>query len=194
VRSVRVAVIGGIAAVLLQRRDDNVSPADDLRAALRERAREQRTSAGVRVGVGGAADTLAAESSWVQARLALRFTRLDEPTHPGDPSAAVIDHDALGPLALLAEIPTERLRSQPDVVALAALAAADVAALDAFCRTGSLRQAAAVLYLHHSSVAARLAHVEDALGWHLDDPGDRFRAQLALWARRLATPEISAAP
>ncbi|MFD7756939.1 hypothetical protein [Streptomyces sp. NPDC059757] len=30
-----------------------------------------------------------------------------------------------------------------------------------FCRTSSLRQAATELHLHHSSVAARLAHVEE---------------------------------
>jgi hypothetical protein len=190
IRSVRVAVIGGVAAMLLQRKDGTGSPAEDLQAALRGRSQEQQTSAGVRVGVGGNVDGLAAEVSWTQARLALRFAQ------PGDPSASVVDHDALGPLALLAEIPTARLRGQPDVLALDALAstesgALDVAALDAFCRTGSLRQAAAMLYLHHSSVAARLAHVEDALGWHLDEPGDRFRAQLALWARRLASVPLT---
>jgi hypothetical protein len=207
VRSVRVAVIGGLAAVLLQRRDGTRSPAEDLRSALRARAAERRggpaadglnhsadgsdqQSRGVRVGVGGNVDGLTAELSWTQARLALRFaTPAGGPT--GDPGDAVVDHDALGPLTLLAEIPTDRLRTQPDLLALDALAqtgngALDVAALEAFCRTGSLRQAAAVLYLHHSSVAARLARVEDALGWQLDDPGDRFRAQLALWARRLA--------
>ncbi|GAA0281876.1 helix-turn-helix domain-containing protein [Cryptosporangium japonicum] len=191
VRSVRVAVIGGVAAVLLQRRDGSASPADDLRAALSSRVAESRagkaTGSGIRVGVGGNVDGLAAGTSWEQARLALRFA-----SAACAPAEAVVDHDELGPLALLADIPTARLRDQPDVRALDAHArtdsgALDVAALEAFCRTGSLRQAAATLYLHHSSVAARLAHVEDALGWHLDDPRDRFRAQLALWARKLAT-------
>jgi DNA-binding transcriptional LysR family regulator len=64
--------------------------------------------------------------------------------------------------------------------------ALDVDTLEAFCRTGSLRQAALALHLHHSSVAARLAHVEDALGWRLDEPQGRFRARMALLARRLA--------
>ncbi|WP_035857344.1 PucR family transcriptional regulator [Cryptosporangium arvum] len=190
VRSVRVAVIGGVAAVLLQRRDGSISPAEDLRTALSSRVAEspagKATGGGIRVGVGGNVDGLAAETSWAQARLALRFA-----SAAGGPVDAVVDHDELGPLALLADIPTERLREQPDVRALDAHArtdsgALDVAALEAFCRTGSLRQAATTLYLHHSSVAARLAHVEDALGWHLDDPRDRFRAQLALWARRLS--------
>lgn len=193
VRTVRVALIGGVAAVLLQRRDGTGSPASDLRVALRDRAAEHGSGAatGVRVGVGGRTDGLAAETSWRQARLALRFSTPAGDSPAVDPGDAVVDHDALGPLALLAEIPTARLRDQPDVRALDSLArttsgALDVVTLGAFCRTGSLRQAAAALHLHHSSVAARLAHVEDALGWRLDDPGDRFRAQLALWARKLA--------
>jgi DNA-binding PucR family transcriptional regulator len=49
-----------------------------------------------------------------------------------------------------------------------------------------VRQAAGELHLHHSSVAARLTHVEKELGWRLRDPQDRFRAQLALYALRLA--------
>jgi hypothetical protein len=35
-------------------------------------------------------------------------------------------------------------------------------------------------------VADRLAHVENELGWRLDEPQDRFRARFALLARRLA--------
>ncbi|WP_229758591.1 PucR family transcriptional regulator [Peterkaempfera bronchialis] len=141
----------------------------------------------MRVGVGGAVDPLDAEASWGQARLALRFAVA------GDPVEAVVDHDALGPVALLGAIPAGALSAQPDVRALHGLAGRDggplvLAALAAFCRTGSLRQAATELHLHHSSVAARLAHVEDALGWRLRDPQDRFRAQLALYAMRLADP------
>jgi hypothetical protein len=135
--------------------------------------------------LGGAAPPLEARRSWLQARLALRFAT------PGAAEGAFVDHDTLGTLALLAEVPAQRLRTDPDVLALDALAATrvgaqDVAALDAFCRTGSLRQAAAELHLHHSSVAARLARVEQAVGWRLDNPDDRFRARLALVARRLA--------
>jgi sugar diacid utilization regulator len=131
----------------------------------------------VRVGVGRPVPGLQARTSWTQAKLALRFATADD---------AIIDYAELGSLVLLAELPPERLRAQPDVVALDALAATDVAALEAFCRTGSLRKAAALLHLHHSSVADRLAHVEKRLGWRLDEPGDRFRARFALLARRLA--------
>ncbi len=184
VRAVRVAVVGDVAAVLLQPREGAASVVADLRAALADRTRERgRAGTVLRVGVGAAVPGLDARASWAQARLAVRFAGGE---------GELVDHDTLGSLALLAQVPASLLRADPDVLALDALAATtggalDVATLEAFCRTGSLRSAAATLHLHHSSVAARLAHVEDALGWRLDEPESRFRARLALLARRLAT-------
>jgi PucR-like helix-turn-helix protein len=183
-RQVRVAVVGPVAAVLLQPRAD-ADVVGQLRAALTDRTRERGApDAVLRVGVGGPVDGLAARTSWLQARTAVRFAV------PGLTAEALVEHAALGPLALLAELPVERLRAEPDVAALDALAATpggalDVATLEAFCRTGSLRQAAAALHLHHSSVAGRLAHIEDALGLRLDEPDGRFRARLGVVARRL---------
>ncbi|MDT8913348.1 helix-turn-helix domain-containing protein [Amycolatopsis sp. PS_44_ISF1] len=179
----RVAVVGEVAAVVVQPREGTDAVVSALRSALADRARERSATGTVRVGVGDPVDGLEARRSWLQARLAERFA--------GPGAEPVIVHEELGSRTLLAEIPPERLRAQPDVRALDELAAtpagaADVATLEAFCRTGSLRQAAVLLHRHHSSVAGRLAHVEDALGWRLDDPGDRFRAHLALLARRLA--------
>jgi len=178
-RTVRVAAIGEVAAVLLQ----PPAGADPLPPVLRAALAGQDNSSVA--ALGGAAPPLDARRSWHQAQLALRFAV------PGTTDTAFIEHDALGTLALLAELPAQRLRTEPDVLALDALAstrngALDVAALEAFCRTGSLRQAAAELHLHHSSVAARLARVEQAVGWRLDTPGDRFRARLAVVARLLA--------
>jgi hypothetical protein len=194
--TVRVARVGSLGAVLVQRSacsapQDDSSPAAELRAALAERLRDRRTArvagpgGGVRVGVGGMADPLDARASWAQARAALRFAVA------GTPEEAVADHDELGPVALLADIPVERLRAQPGVRRLGELARGGqggelLAALGAFCRTGTLRQAAAELHLHHSSVAARLTRVEKELGWRLREPQDRFRAQLSLYALRLA--------
>ncbi|MEV8098880.1 helix-turn-helix domain-containing protein [Kitasatospora sp. NPDC085879] len=193
---VRVARLGSVGAVLLQQREtaDGASPAEQLRAALGVRSRRSggprphrgapAAAHGTRVGVGGPVDALAAGESWQQARAALRFAVA------GTPAEAVADHEALGTVALLADLPAERLRARPDVRALELLAAREegapaVAALAAFCRTGSLRQAAAELHLHHSSVASRLARVEEETGWRLRDPQDRFRAQLAWYAWRL---------
>lgn len=185
--AVRVVGIGELGVVLVQDPEGSPSPADPLRAALRERGHRPGASAAVRVGVGGATPALEAGTSWAQARVALRFAA------PRPEGAAVADHDELGPVTLLAEIPVERLRARPEVQALARLSSRDdgaqcVEALAAFCDTGSLRPAAAVLHLHHSSVAARLRRVEEAVGWRLRDPGDRFCAQLALYAYRVAGP------
>jgi hypothetical protein len=177
---VRVASVGPLVVALVPGAE---SPAAELRAVVGRHGAQ--LTEGVRIGVGGSVEPLLAGASWAQARLALRFAAA------GVPQEAVVDHDDLGPVALLAEIPVERLRAQPDVRALRALADgksgdSTLAALAAFCRTGTLRQAAAELHLHHSTVAVRLAQVESALGWHLNDPRDRFRAQLALHALRLA--------
>ncbi|MDT0268412.1 helix-turn-helix domain-containing protein [Streptomyces sp. DSM 44915] len=186
---VRVATVGPLAAAIVQPEEGAEAPAAALRAVLAERGRERlpggARSRGIRFGVGGAVPAAQAAGSWAQATTALRFAG------GGGPEEAVVDHDALGPLALLAEVPVARLRAEPGVRALAELVERDggalgLAALAAFCRTGSLRQAAATLHLHHSSVAARLAVVESALGWRLHQPEDRFKAQLALHAWRLS--------
>ena len=91
----------------------------------------------------------------------------------------------LGALALLAEIPQETARGNADVAALARLNPEDLETLDAYCATGSLRRAADLLHLHHSSVARRLDQVGEALGIELTDPTGLVRARLALTARRL---------
>ncbi|WP_062437216.1 helix-turn-helix domain-containing protein [Herbidospora daliensis] len=126
-----------------------------------------RFPAGSRAGVG---------RSWRDARTALRFTT------PGEP---VIRYADLGALALLAEIPPETARANADVAALAPLNPDDLETLDAYCATGSLRGAADLLHLHHSSVARRLAQLGAVLGLDLAEPGGRTRVKIALTMRRL---------
>jgi sugar diacid utilization regulator len=189
-RSAHVGVVGGVVAVLFQQ--GTASPSGVLRAALRQCNRGKRVATGIRVGVGGLIGGPDAEISWDQALLALRFTcPRDKSGEIGDPGYTVVDYDSLGVLTTLAEVSPARLQREPDVMALDALAATengalDVCALEAFCLTGSLRQAAQVLYLHHSTVASRLERVEKAMDWQLADPAHRFKAQFALLARRLA--------
>jgi hypothetical protein len=130
---------------------------------------------GVRAGVGAAPSP---EPSWRQARTALRFTT---------PLRPVVRHDDLGALALLAEVPADAVRDNADVAAIARLSGSpeDVATLDAYCATGSLRGAADLLHLHHSSVSRRLDQIAKALGIELTDPTGLARARLALTAWRL---------
>jgi len=134
-----------------------------------------RFPAGVRAGV-AAADS--PELSWRQARTALRFTTADRP---------VVRYDELGALALLAEVPPDAARGNADVAAVARLAgdADDLRTLEAYCDAGSLRRAADLLHLHHSSVARRLGQIGERLGFELSEPAGLVRARLALTAWRL---------
>ncbi|MGW5424693.1 helix-turn-helix domain-containing protein [Streptomyces sp. NPDC003943] len=135
-----------------------------------------RVPAGVRAGIG---DADSPERSWRQARTALRFTTAREP---------VVHHADLGALALLAEIPAAAVRENPDVVAVARIAAADpddLDTLDAYCHTGSLRRAAELLHRHHSSVARRVEQLAGAMGFDVTEPAGLGRARIALSSWRL---------
>nr|THJ66122.1 PucR family transcriptional regulator [Rhodococcus qingshengii] len=138
-----------------------------------------------RIGIGGPVRGVDAVTSLEQAHVAMRFAIA------GGGVDAVVNYMSLGSLALLADVPRDRLLAEPDIVELNALmeepnGQLDVEVLEAFCRAGSLRQAAVVLHMHHSSVAARLANISRGLGWPLDGPDGLFRTRLALTGRRLA--------
>ncbi|CAL9602714.1 helix-turn-helix domain-containing protein [Streptomyces sp. enrichment culture] len=130
---------------------------------------------GVRAGLGAAEGTAV---SWRQARTALRFTT------PRDP---VVRHADLGALALLADVPRDTAAGNADVAAVARVAGSpeDLETLDAYCATGSLRRAADLLHLHHSSVARRLEQIARTLGIDLTEPAGLTRARVALTAWRL---------
>jgi hypothetical protein len=134
-----------------------------------------RFPAGVRAGI-AAADR--PDRSWRQARTALGFTTARRP---------VVHHDDLGALALLAEIPPAAARDNADVAAITRLAGNpdDLDTLDAYCTAGSLRRAADLLHLHHSSVARRLDQLATTLGIDLTGPTGLLRARLALTTWRL---------
>jgi hypothetical protein len=123
---------------------------------------------GVRAGVG--TDPHPARA-WSEARTALRFTTTRTP---------VVHYADLGALALLAHVPADTLRANADVAAIAALSPDDLETLDAYCTTGSLRRAAELLHLHHSSVSRRLDQIGRVL-----DISDVGRVRLALAAFRL---------
>ncbi|WP_426362219.1 PucR family transcriptional regulator [Streptomyces sp. E-08] len=129
--------------------------------------------AGVRAGIGATENP---GRSWRQARTALRFTTPREP---------VVHHTDLGALALLADVPEDAVRDNPDVTAVGRLSPEDLETLDAYCATSSVRRAAELLHLHHSSIARRLDHIGRTLALDLTTPTGRTRARLALTTRRL---------
>ena len=134
-----------------------------------------RFPAGVRAGIGAPQSP---DRSWREARTALRFTGPREP---------VIRYNDLGALALLTEIPRDATRDNTDVAAIGRVAGNpdDLETLDVYCTTGSLRRAADLLHLHHSSVARRLEQIGKTLGIELTEPTGLTRARLALTAWRL---------
>lgn len=133
-----------------------------------------RFPADVHAGIGAAGSP---DRSWREARTALRFTTRREP---------VVHYAGLGALTLLAQVPPEAARDNVDVAAIAGLAGNpdDLETLDVYCATGSLRRAAELLHLHHSSVARRLEQLGKALNVELTEPTGLTRARLALAAWR----------
>jgi PucR C-terminal helix-turn-helix domain len=151
------------------------APLGDVGVLLATTLDPARFPAGVRAGL-AAADT--PDRSWTQARTALGFTTARQP---------VVHYDDLGALALLAQVPQEASRDNADVAAIARMAGKpeDLETLDVYCTTGSLRRAADLLHLHHTSVARRLERIGETLGIELTEPAGLLRAGLALSAWRL---------
>ncbi|GAA3988772.1 helix-turn-helix domain-containing protein [Allokutzneria multivorans] len=151
------------------------APLADVGVLLATTVDAQRFPEDVRAGIGAAG---CPSRSWRQARTALRFTSTREP---------VVSYSDLGALALLAELPPELVRENSDVAAVAQLSPEDVETLEVYCANGSLRRAAELLHLHHSSVARRLDQIGKAVGVDLTAPTGLLRARLALTTWRLFT-------
>lgn len=156
-RLVKAAPIADVGVIMAAALDAHAFPAD------------------ARAGIGAAESP---DKSWREARTALRFTSDRQP---------VVHHADLGALALLAQVPPEYARDNSDVAAVARLATSpdDLETLEAYCASGSLRRAAELLHLHHSSVSRRLELIGKALDTDLSDPSGLIRARLALITWRL---------
>lgn len=176
VAAVRSAVpLDRVAVLLCPSRPVKAAPLADVGVVLATTLDPTRLPADVRVGI-GAADR--PDRSWQEARSALRFTT---------PRRPVVRHDSLGALALLAQVPPKAARDNADVAAIALIAGSpeELETLDVYCATGSLRRAAELLHLHHSSVARRLEQIGRTLGFELTQPSGLIRAGLALTVWRL---------
>lgn len=164
-----------VARAICPARPARAAPLADVGVILATTVDAARFPSGVRAGV-GVADS--PDRSWWEARTALRFTTSRHP---------VVHYDRLGALALLAHLPRDAVWENADVAAVARLAddPEDLATLDAYCAVGSLRRAADLLHLHHSSVARRLEQIGRKLGLELTEPDGLVRARLALTVWRL---------
>lgn len=93
----------------------------------------------------------------------------------------------LGCLTLLADVDAEAAAHHPDVIALGRLrarfGAAAFADLDALLTRGSLRQAAAAVHMHHSTLAERTRKYSSELNFDIEQSLGRMRlfVALALW-------------
>jgi DNA-binding PucR family transcriptional regulator len=89
-------------------------------------------------------------------------------------------------------MPPDTARDNADVAAITRMAGSpeDLETLDAYCTAGSLRRAADLLRLHHSSVARRLDQIGKTLGIELTEPAGLIRARLALTAWQLLNETI----
>ncbi|MGW3105300.1 helix-turn-helix domain-containing protein [Streptomyces sp. NPDC001100] len=141
-----------------------------------------------RLGIGPAVPVLDLPRSWAAARTALRFTADGTAQDPGE---RIVHADALGGIALLADLVAPGAEPPPDVHDLETAAANApwlLATLHAVAATTSLRAAAAEINVHHSTLQDRLTHAESLLGWPVRTPQGRLRLQLALTMRHLARP------
>jgi hypothetical protein len=185
---VRTATMGGTVAVLHQGPRDGRSLSDALETAISTAfpvPLPPGAGRGPWIGIGSATAILTAPTSWQQAQRALRFA---SSTGYG---RRAIAFERLSVLELLADLPIDAVLSNPDVARINTIAATpsgavEVATVEAFCKYGSLRRTAEELYVHHSTVASRLAHVAAQMGWDFDDPVDRFLATLVFLVRRIA--------
>lgn len=162
-----------VARLVCPARPVKAAPLADVGVILATTFNLARFPADVRAGIGAAESP---DRSWREARTALRFATPRQP---------VIQYADLGALALLADVPRDVAQGNVDVVAVGRLGPEDLVTLDAYCATGSLRRAAELLHLHHSSVARRLDQLGRALGIDLTEPAGLIRATLALTTWRL---------
>ncbi|WP_413332100.1 helix-turn-helix domain-containing protein [Brevibacterium sp. GP-SGM9] len=136
------------------------------------------TEVGGRTGVGLPVEHTRLPVSWASALVALRLS---------DHANPIVRADELGPLLLLADAADASPEPHPDVVKLSELASDSSAlpTLDAVIDRGSVRGAALVLGLHHSTVQARLAALTESLGYDVRSTIGGMRYTLSRALQRL---------
>lgn len=140
---------------------------------------------GIRAGAAVAPDPLQVPAALEQARTALRLA-----ADVGDLAPAVVRYDDLGALAIIAErISTDEAAAVGDVRRLDELLAGHpwvVDTLHALLDQPSLRQSAAMLHVHHSTLQERLTWLSAQLGYSPAKGRGRQRAAVAVLLWRVA--------
>lgn len=149
------------------------------RVVLVDRAVDVPSGVAAGIGVDGPAERL--PESWASALVALRLSTERQP---------VVDAAELGAVLLVAEAADRRGEPHPDATALAALDARSREVLEAVADGGSMRAAASVLGMHHSSVQARADAITAQLGYDPRTPTGRTRYFLARALAALARPGL----
>jgi PucR C-terminal helix-turn-helix domain len=172
------AVLGNVGAVLTQ-------PGFDVPDALNGASAARQRLLEVRVGTGHGLSVYELPEAWQQAQTATRFGGLLG-------FGNIVGYTQLGSLAALALVPQASMDTNPDVQAVTRLASTargleTLATLQKRLASGSLREAATALHLHHSSVSHRLRQAEKTLELELDNPESRLRAELAVILWKLST-------
>ncbi|MET8824406.1 PucR family transcriptional regulator [Streptomyces sp. NPDC004610] len=142
----------------------------------------------LRAGTATAVDPSRLPEAAERARLALRLT--DRPDGPGP---SLVAHDDLGALTALAErITPPEAAEVEDVRRLDGLLTTRpwvVDTLQAVLDQPSLRRAANILHIHHSTLQERLTWLTPRLGYAVTHSGGRQRATAAVLLWRLAHSE-----
>ena len=130
-------------------------------------------------GIGDPVEPENLHRSWKEAKESLLLRSLTSP------DSRVANFSDLGLLHLLAQIPAKDVIASSDYKNISALADSgsnptDLELLEVFCDSGSLRLTASAVYLHFTSVRARILRISEQLDLDLNQVTDRFRAHVAV--------------
>lgn len=170
------AALGNVAAIVVQPSDGSErSELPSLVAAQAE----------ARIGLARNCEASRLPEGWQQAQVALHFAGVLG-------FGTVVDHSELGCLALLGDMAPDVVAAHPEVQVMAQLAKGHhgsemVKTLEAVLAHDSVRQAAAAMYMHPSSLHYRIDQMEALLGFSVKSPRGKLRAALAIALWRLST-------
>ncbi len=184
----RGARLGSLGAVIVQLPPGRESGACAEVVRMSITAGRIDPTARIRCGIGVAGPALDAPSGWQSARTGLRFARRRAS------GVSIVDAAELGPVAQLVHVSPEQWLTDPRVRIVQGWAddesgSIDLDVLEAYLTCGSLRMAGQFLHMHHSSVASRLARVEERLDLDLTMSTGLFHARLCLYAATLAAED-----